>query len=79
MQEHDSVDDAARGGRMGRRPSVDVRSPPRRHIDDEAAVRQRHPPPPQQQLPAATVTPEAARPWTYLRPPSEEVVTMTCL
>jgi len=81
VQEHDSVDDAVRGcRRTERRPLVDARPSPRAPAGDEEAVRPRqHPPsPPQKPLSSATGAPEAARAWTYLRPPSEQVVVMTC-
>ena len=81
MQEHESVDDAVKGKRrMERLPSVDPGPSPRPPTSDEAAVRQWQPPPPPPPLPPllATGAPEAARPWTYLRPPPEQVVAMPC-
>ena len=83
MQEHESMDDAVKGSRMERRSSVDARRLQRPGSGDKAAARQRQPvlrPPAQPLQPApARVMPEAARPWTYLRPPHEQVASMTCI
>ncbi len=78
-QEHDSIVDATRGGRrMERSPPVDAQPSPQLPAGDEAAVRPwQHPPPPPPPPPSAAEAREAARPWTYLRPPSEQVALLT--